>query len=112
MPDATVKKATTVRIDPAVKKRLLKLSTILHQSLNKLTNEALNEFIDSRFLQVERKLESSLQDLRSYRKSDPGFKRAIAEVAKAEAALKHDPIEGKIVTNLSRADKKALGIIE
>ena len=107
---ATARTATTIRIDPLLKERLSKLSAILHQSLNTLTNEALSEFIASRFLQVERELKSSLKDLRAYRKTDPGFKRAIAEIAKIEAAVKHDPLEGKIVTHLSRADKKALGL--
>jgi predicted transcriptional regulator len=107
-----VKKTTTVRLDPAVKDRLNRLSILTDQSINALTNEALREFIESRSLKLEKELESTLEDLRAVRRSDPGFKRGIAAFAKAEAALKHDPVEGKVVAKLTPAQKKALGILD
>jgi hypothetical protein len=43
-------------------------------------------------------LEASLDRLRTYRKSDPNFKRAIADYVDAEASLKEDPAEGQEVS--------------
>lgn len=110
MANEAIKTATTIRLDPAVKERLNRLSALLGQSINVLTNEALREFIESRSLKLEKELESRLEDLRAARKSDPGFKRGIAAFAKAEAALEHDPVEGKVITKLTRASKKVPGI--
>jgi predicted transcriptional regulator len=109
---AAAAQATTVRLDPVVKSRLEKLGALTHRSLNSLMNDALSAFVDTRFEQIERDLEASLKDLQAYRKSDPGFSRAIAAAAKAEAAVANDPLEGKIVTKLTRADKKALGLVD
>jgi predicted transcriptional regulator len=103
-------KATTVRLDPAIKDRLNKLSALTDQSINDLTNEALREFIQNRSLELEKALEATLENVRAVRKSDPGFKRGIAAFAKAEAALKHDPAEGKIITELTPAQKKVRGM--
>lgn len=110
MTNNAVKKATTIRLDPTVKDRLNRLSILTDQSINALTNEALREFIESRSLKLEKELESTLKNLRAVRKSDPGFKRGIAAFAKAEAALEHDPVEGKVITKLTPAQKKVLGI--
>lgn len=103
-----VKKATTIRLDPAVKDRLSRLSILTDQSINELSNEALRDYIDRRSAELEKELEATLENVRAVRKSDPGFKRGIAAFAKAEAALEHDPVEGKIITNLTPAQKKAL----
>ena len=78
--------ATTFRIDPVVKDGLSKLSNLLHQSLNQLANEAIKEFVARRILEVENDLESTLEDLRAYRKSDPNFERAIADFVEAETS--------------------------
>jgi predicted transcriptional regulator len=110
MANNAVKQATTVRLDPAIKDRLNRLSILTDQSINDLTNEALQAFIESRSLELEKELEATLENVRAVRESDPGFKRGIAAFAKAEAALKHDPVEGKVITNLTPAQKKALGI--
>jgi predicted transcriptional regulator len=107
----TVKRTTTVRLDPDVKDRLDRLSMLTARSINVLTNEALREFIESQSLKLEKELESRIEELRAVRKSDPGFKRGIAAFAKAEAALERDPLEGKVVTKLTPAQKKALGML-
>jgi hypothetical protein len=45
----------------------------------------------------ERKsLQATLDRLGEYRKRDPGFKRAMAACAEAEAALGDDPLDGEI----------------
>ena len=93
-----VRKATTFRIDPVVKGGLVKLAKLLRQPLNKLVNEALREYVVRRTLEVEDDLESTLEDLRAYRKSDPNFERAIAEFVEVEATVKHDPAEGRVVS--------------
>ena len=90
------RKATTFRIDPVIKAGLVKLSKQLRRPLNKLANEALGEYVVRRTLEVEDDLQSTLEDFRAYRKSDPNFDRAIAEFVEAEATVKHDPAEGRI----------------
>ena len=96
--EKAVRKATTFRIDPGIKGALVKLSKLLGQPLNKLANEALGEYVVRRTLEVEDGLESTLEDLRAYRKNDPNFKRVIAEFVEAEATADHDPAEGRVVT--------------
>jgi predicted transcriptional regulator len=94
--------ATTFRIDRAVKERLSKLSKLTHASANQLVNEAIKEFLARRSLEVENELESTLEELRAYRKSDPDFERAIAEFVEAEMTVKHDPAEGRVITEPGR----------
>lgn len=90
--------ATTIRLDPIVKAGLAKLSKLKHQSLNQLANEALREFVAKRTLEVENELESTLEELRAYRRSDPNFERAIAAFVEAEVTADHDPAEGRVLT--------------
>ena len=92
--------ATTFRIDPVVKVGLSKSSKLMHVSLNHLANEAIRAFVARRTLEVENELESTLEDLRAYRKSDPDFERAIAAFVEAEMTAKHDPAEGRVVTKV------------
>lgn len=112
MTNIAAKKATTIRIDPGVKKRLSRLSILTDKSINELTNEALKKYIESRSLELEKELESTLEILRAARENDPGFELGIAAFANAEAALKHDPVEGKVITKLTPAQKKALGMLD
>ena len=79
---------------------MVKLSKLLGKPLNKLANDALGEYVVRRTLEVEDDLESTLEDLRAYRKSDPNFERAIAEFVEAEATVKHDPAEGRMVSRI------------
>lgn len=103
--------ATTFRIDPVVKEGLSKLSKLKHQSLNQLANEAIKEFVARRTLEVVDELESTLEDLRAYRKSDPNFERAIAAFAEAEITVKHDPAEGRVVTEAGRTEAVVLNLL-
>ena len=89
--------ATTFRIDPIIKAGLQKLSDIKHVSLNRLANEAIAQYVDRQTAAVEDELEATLADLRAYRRNDPGFSKAIAAFADAEATVDEDPAEGKIV---------------
>lgn len=98
--EKVVRKATTFRIDPVIKDGLVKLSKLLRQPLNRLVNDALGEYVAKRILEVENDLESTLEDLRTYRKSNPNFERAIGEFVEAEATMTHDPAEGRIVSQI------------
>ncbi len=103
--------ATTFRIDPVVKTGLSKLSKLTRKSLNQLANEAIKEFVARRTLEVEDELEATLEDLRAYRKSDPDFEHAIAEVVEAEMTVKHDPAEGRVVTEIGRNEAVVLDLL-
>src|SRR4051794_1707280 len=105
-------KATTFRIDPAVKARLTKLSDIVGESLNQLANEAIREYVAKRTREVENELESTLADLRAYRKSDPDFERAIDAVVDAEAMAESDPAEGRIVSLIGPVEAIVLDVLK
>jgi hypothetical protein len=85
---------TTIRLDPVLKGNLEQLSRLRSMTLNKLVTLALEQFVanDARALQQE--LRESLSILERIAADDPGFERAIAETAAAEAALVEDPVEG------------------
>ena len=102
-------KATTFRLDPEVKAQLTTLSGILDQSLNRLANEAIREYVARRTQDVEAELEATLEKLRAYRKADPGFRRAIEDAAAAEAvvAAADDPAEGRVA-----ADPRSASVVE
>jgi predicted transcriptional regulator len=92
--------ATTIRFDSVVKDGLTMLRELLGRPINQLVNEAVKEYVARLTLELENDLESTLDDLRAYRKSDQNFDRAIAKFVKDEAAVKHDPAEGRIVTRI------------
>lgn len=105
------KVATTFRLDPVVKDGLSRLSKLQRRSLNHLANEALKEFVARRTLEVERELESTLEDLRAYRKRDPDFDRAIAAVVDAEMTVTEDPAEGRVVTDVGETESVVLDLL-
>lgn len=89
-----IRKATTLRFDPAVQAHLTELSKVLGQPLNQLVNEVVPDFVLRRSREVEASLEATLEKLRAYRESDPLFARVIADYVDAEASLSEDPAEG------------------
>ena len=89
-------KASTHRFDPETQTALTHLSKLLKQPKNRLINEAVKLFVQQRSLEVEQQLEDTLKALRSYRRKDPDFEKAIDSVVKTEARLgSSDPVEGK-----------------
>jgi hypothetical protein len=100
------KKATTFRIEETTMVGLEKLSAILNKPLNKLANEAVREYVARRISEVEIDLASILEDLRAYRKADPDFERSMAEFIKAEASATHDPVEGRVVSEIGPAQQR------
>jgi predicted DNA-binding protein len=92
------RKATTVRIEPTLQQGLETLSKVLKRPMNQLVNEALNDYVARRSLEVEQDLSATVKKLRAYRRRDPNFDNAIAAAAKAEAKHGHDdPVEGTVV---------------
>jgi hypothetical protein len=72
------------------------IGQIQNKSLNRMVNEAVGEYLESRAASVEAGLEETLHRIRLYRKADPNFEAAISKFAEAEAALAgEDPVEGK-----------------
>jgi hypothetical protein len=96
--EVMARKASTFRIDPPLQAALENLSRVLRCPMNRLVNEALQDYLDRRSGAAERDLELTLASLRAYRRRDPHFKKAIAAAVDAEAVLgREDPAEGKVV---------------
>jgi predicted transcriptional regulator len=89
------RKATTVRLDPAVQEGLSKLSALLRRPQNQLVNEAVQEFVAKRALGLVDDWQSTLARLKAYREQDPTGEKSLRKAMLAEAALEHDPAEGK-----------------
>jgi hypothetical protein len=64
--------------------------------LNKWVNLALADFIEKQAATLEIELEQALTNIRAYRKTDPGYKRAIKALIDAEVSFAaEDPMQGK-----------------
>jgi hypothetical protein len=91
-----LRNATTFRLDPHFQKGLALLGRVRKLPLNRMVNEAVGEYLESRAAAVEADLEETLRRVRAYREADPNFESAISRVAAAEAALAgEDSVEGK-----------------
>jgi len=94
--------ATTFRLDPRLQQGLSLLGQIRRLPLNRMVNEAVGEYLESRSAAVEADLEETLHRVRAYRKADPN-EDAISRFAEAEAALaREDPAKGKTVSDAFR----------
>lgn len=102
---------TTFRIDAVVKDGLVRLSKLQRTTLNHLANEAIKEFVARRTLEIENELESTLDELRAYRKSDPDFEKAIARFVQAETTVEHDPAEGRVIRETGRTESAVLDLL-
>ena len=96
MPSAEIK-PTTFRLEPTLKAGLKQLSKATKTSQNDLVNFALKEYVGRQSALVASQLEATAKKLKSYRLTDPGFKKAILDTAKAENAGFHDPAQGVLV---------------
>lgn len=103
-----VRKATTVRLDPQLQEGLMLLQAVLEKPLNRMVNEAVRRFIETRTAEVESDLQQVLTRVRAYRRSDPNFGNAIAQFVSAETSLaSNDPVEGS--TPATAAARNRLG---
>ncbi|MFP4282911.1 MAG: hypothetical protein ACOC3I_00075 [Verrucomicrobiota bacterium] len=83
-------KATTIRLSEEVQQALDQLSTLERRPKNKLVNEAVAEYIVRKGESLSNDLHAMLEKVATYRRADPDFEQAIAEVAAAEVAHAHD----------------------
>jgi len=88
--------AMTLRVDEDLKAQLTKLGELRDTTVNKLINQALQQFVVKESLLIEDELEASLQLLREYRAKDPNFELAIREEVDAEMAMEYDPAQGEV----------------
>ena len=102
-------KATTIRLDPFIEIGLQLLQSKIKRPINKIVHDALADYIERGTADMEADIEDTLSRLRHYRRSDPGFKRAIAAFVDAEATHgSRDPVEGR---TLSEAPGPAVSMI-
>jgi len=88
---------TTIRLDAAVHEglRFLEAHGGVKRPLNKWVNVALAELIERQAAMIEGELEQAVRNIKAYRKTDPGYKRAIKAFIDAEVAFAaEDPMEG------------------
>lgn len=91
---AMERKTLTLRMPPKLYNALSTLSGVTHRSKNDLISEAVLKFVAAESKVQARDLEKTLKNLRTYVDNDPGFEKAIAEFADAEAEYA-DPLEGQ-----------------
>ena len=101
-----LRNATTYRLDPHFQKGLALLGKVRKLPLNRMVNEAVGEYLESRAAAVEADLEETLRRVRAYREADPNFESAISRFADAEAALAgEDPVEGRTASAAGPAQR-------
>ncbi len=90
-------KTSTHRLEAKLDEALDHLCQITRRTKNSLINEAVNNLIRQRGLELEGELEQTLQKLRAYREKDPDFEQAIDAFARAEVVgASEDPVEGVV----------------
>lgn len=95
-------KATTFRLDPRLQAGLSLIQGVVRLPMNTLVNEAVEMFVRARSAKIESELGSRLEQVKAYRRSDPGFKLAMKRVAAAEIdVLGRDPVEGHVAVTVS-----------
>ncbi len=82
----------TLRIEREERIALEHLSKVVGRPINQLLNDAIKSYLHQQS-PMERSLEANLEQLRTYRKHDPWFQRAIAQFVEAEVSA-GDPVEG------------------
>ena len=74
---------------------MLEAHSGVKRPLNKWVNLALAEFIARQTASIADELEQALRNINAYRKTDPGYKRAIKAFIDSEVAFAaEDPMEG------------------
>jgi hypothetical protein len=91
-------KVTPIRFDPVLRHGLEMLRRTLRTPMNKLVNQAVDDFLKRRTAEVETDLTALLNDIKEYRKQDPNFEKVIRDTARSEALAVRmriqDPAEG------------------
>lgn len=86
------RKRLTLRLDPPLYKALASLSKTTHRSMNQIVTEAVSKYVARESKAVARDLEETLRQLRQYSDQDPGFEKAISDVAESETRY-DDPFD-------------------
>ena len=75
--------------------RILETHGGVKRPLNKWVNMALAQLIEKQVASLEEELAQALRNINAYRKTDPGYKRAIKAFIDAEVTYAaQDPMEG------------------
>lgn len=91
-------RASTHRLTSEVQAGLDNLSRALRRPKNKLMNEAVHLYVQQKSREVEQEMEATLKALRTYRKRDPDFEKAIDDFVAAEVSQAgRDPLAGHII---------------
>lgn len=90
------RRATTFRLEPRLQRGLELLSDLRKTPLNRLVNEAMDEYLNVQAASLEADIEATLRRVKAYRNSNPDFEGPIARFAEAEADRgAEDPVEGQ-----------------
>ena len=88
------RKTFSLRLPENLYEALSTLSGVAERSMNDLISEAVQKFVITESEAQAQDMEKTLERLRAYRASDPGFKDAYAEFVDAEVN-RDDPLEGE-----------------
>ncbi len=106
------RRATTFRLEPRLQRGLELLSEVRKAPLNRLVNEAVNEYLDVQAASLEANLEDTLRRIKAYRNSDSDFEVAIARFSDAEAdRVAEDPVEGRTTRAQGPAQRQVRELI-
>jgi hypothetical protein len=88
------------------------LSDVRKAPLNRLVNEAVNEYLDVQAASLQANLTDTLRRIKAYRNSDSNFEGAIARFAEAEADhAVEDPVEGRTTRAQGPAQRQVRELI-
>jgi hypothetical protein len=88
------------------------LSDVRKAPLNRLVNEAVNEYLDVQAASLQATLTDTLRRIKAYRNSDSNFEGAIARFAEAEADhAVEDPVEGRTTRAQGPAQRQVRELI-
>ena len=101
---------TTSRLDEAVQKGLqvLEAHSGVKRPLNKWVNIALAALIDRQAATLERELDQALRNIKAYRKTDPGYRRAIRAFIDAEVAFAANHAYQPVVKVVTAFDRRCI----
>ena len=107
------RKATTVRLEPALITGLSLLQRVLKKPMNRMVNEAVRRYVERQSAEVETNLQKVLESVQAYRRSDPNYEKLWAEFVDAEARYgKDDPVEGRIKSAGPKSRIKTAGPVQ
>jgi hypothetical protein len=95
-----VPKATTLRLKASLQEGLTVLQEVVKRPINKLVNEAVEEFLIRQTKLVESDLQGLLSRIKAVRQADPTFSASVKAFAEAESRYAGaDPAEGVVVVD-------------